>query len=156
MYDYIVNNTNEKRGMNMSALYTAEVTATGGRQGRVVSADGVLDVEIKMPKALGGPGGEGTNPEQLFAAGYAACFDSALNLVIRTKKVPGITHTSVTAHISILSDEADGGFKLAGVLEVYIEGADRETAQMLLEAAHGVCPYSKATRGNIDVALKLV
>ncbi|MCZ8521934.1 MULTISPECIES: organic hydroperoxide resistance protein [Paenibacillus] len=140
----------------MSALYTAEVTATGGRQGRVVSADGVLDHEIKMPKALGGPGGEGTNPEQLFAAGYAACFDSALNLVIRTKRIPEVTHTSVTAHVSILKDEADGGFKLAVELEVYIEGADREAALALVEAAHGVCPYSKATRGNIEVALRLV
>lgn len=139
----------------MSALYTATVTATGGRQGKVVSNDGVLDIDLKMPKGLGGPGGEGTNPEQLFAAGYAACFDSALNLVVRTKRIKEVTGTQVTANVSILKD-ADNGFKLEAQLDVKVEGVDKETAMELVEAAHQVCPYSKATRGNIDVTLHVI
>lgn len=92
----------------MDKLYTASVTATGGRNGKVVSDDGILNLDVKMPKALGGAGGEATNPEQLFAAGYAACFDSALQLVIRTKRVK-VESTEVTAHVSIGKD-TDGGF----------------------------------------------
>ncbi|MDQ6600990.1 organic hydroperoxide resistance protein [Bacillus salipaludis] len=140
----------------MTVLYTARATAVGGRHGRVVSSDNVLDLDLKTPKELGGPGGYGTNPEQLFAAGYSACFDSALNLVIRTKGVKGVTATAVTASISILKNEAGKGFKLAADLEVEIEGVDKETAQGLIEAAHQVCPYSNATRGNMEVTLKLV
>lgn len=139
----------------MEKLYTATATAIGGREGKVVSSDQVLDLQVKMPKGLGGPGGDYTNPEQLFAAGYSACFDSALGLVIRTKKLK-VEGTQVTAHVSIGKDEADGGFKLAVKLEVAITGVDREVAQELVEAAHQVCPYSKATRGNIDVELLAV
>jgi lipoyl-dependent peroxiredoxin len=139
----------------MESLYTAQVTAEGGRNGRVVSSDGLIDLEVKMPKSLGGSGGEATNPEQLFAAGYAACFDSALNLVIRKKRLKEVDSTKVTANVSIGKD-TDGGFALAAQLDVQINGVDKETAQELLEAAHQVCPYSKATRGNIDVALHVI
>jgi Ohr subfamily peroxiredoxin len=144
-----------KRGMTMSTLYTATVKAIGGRTGRIISSDQVLDLNIKMPKALGGPGGEGTNPEQLFAAGYAACFDSALNLVIRTKKITDVTGTEVTANVSILQD-TDKGFKLAVVLDILVTGVESSVVKELVEAAHQVCPYSKATRGNIEVILNIV
>lgn len=102
----------------MEKLYTATVTATGGRNGKVVSEDGILNLDVKMPKALGGMGGEATNPEQLFAAGYAACFDSALQLVIRTKRVK-VEGTEVKAHVSIGKD-TDGGFSLSAVLDVRV------------------------------------
>ena len=138
----------------MEKLYTATVKASGGRNGRLESSDQVLNLKVKMPKELGGPGGAYTNPEQLFAAGYAACFDSALNLVIRTKhlKVEG---TEVTSHVTIGKD-TDGGFKLEVTLDVAIAGIEQEAAQELVEAAHQVCPYSKATRGNIEVTLNVV
>jgi lipoyl-dependent peroxiredoxin len=140
----------------MTVLYTASATAVGGRQGRVVSSDKVLDLDLKTPKELGGPGGYGTNPEQLFAAGYSACFDSALNLVIRTKRVKEVTATAVTADVSILKNGDNKGFKLAVVLQVEVEGVDKETAEELVEEAHQVCPYSNATRGNIEVTLKVI
>ncbi|WP_129728293.1 organic hydroperoxide resistance protein [Ectobacillus funiculus] len=140
----------------MTVLYTASATAVGGRHGRVVSSDKVLDLDLKTPKELGGPGGYGTNPEQLFAAGYSACFDSALNLVIRTKRVKEVTATAVTADVSILKSGDNKGFKLAVVLQVEVEGVDKETAEELVEEAHQVCPYSNATRGNIEVTLKVI
>lgn len=140
----------------MSALYTATATAVGGRDGKVTSSDGIIDISLKTPKGLGGPGGDGTNPEQLFAAGYTACFDSALNMVIRTQRVKEVTGTSVTGDVSILKDASDNGFKLEVVLNVKVDGVDAETAHKLVEAAHQVCPYSKATRGNIDVTLNIV
>jgi osmotically inducible protein OsmC len=138
----------------MEILYTAQATATGGRNGKVLSSDGVLNLEVRMPKTLGGSGGEYTNPEQLFATGYAACFDSALNLVARMQKV-AVQNTEVTAHVSI-GKTATGGFGLSAKLEVKIPNIDRALAQQLLEAAHQVCPYSNATRGNIEVTLVLV
>ncbi|NGZ78011.1 organic hydroperoxide resistance protein [Saccharibacillus alkalitolerans] len=140
----------------MSALYTATATAVGGRDGKVTSSDGIIDISLKTPKGLGGPGGDGTNPEQLFAAGYSACFDSALNMVIRMQRMKEVTGTSVTGDVSILKDTADNGFKLEVTLNVSIQGVDAETAHKLVEAAHQVCPYSKATRGNIDVTLNIV
>lgn len=138
----------------MSALFTTSVVATGGREGRVVSEDNVLDIKLVSPKELGGPGGEGTNPEQLFAAGYASCFDGALNLVIRKQKVD-VTGTSVKADVHFLKDESDGGFKIAVTLNVSITGVEEAKAKELVEAAHQVCPYSKATRENIKVELKI-
>jgi Ohr subfamily peroxiredoxin len=135
----------------VEALYTAIATAEGGRNGKVISSDGVLDINVRMPKALGGNGEEGTNPEQLFAAGYAACFDSALNLVARMKKIQ-LSGTDVTAHVSI-GKASDGGFELAAQLHVNIDGVEQHVAEELVNAAHGVCPYSRATRGNIDVKL---
>ncbi|MGP1907067.1 organic hydroperoxide resistance protein [Metabacillus sp. JX24] len=137
----------------MQKLYTATASAIGGREGRVQTADNFLDLAIEMPKALGGRGGEGTNPEQLFAAGYAACFDSALNLVARTEREK-IGQTKVTSHVSIGKD--DSGFGLSVVLEVHIPDVSEERAMELVHKAHGVCPYSKAVKGNIEVELKIV
>jgi lipoyl-dependent peroxiredoxin len=134
----------------MDAIYTAKATAEGGRAGKVKSSDGVLDLGLAMPKSLGGSGAEGaTNPEQLFAAGYAACFDSASNLVARQAKKK--IESKVTAEVSIGKDPADGGFKLGVVLSVAVGGVDLAEAEQRVEKAHGVCPYSKATSGNIEV-----
>lgn len=135
----------------MKPLYTAVATAKGGREGHVRSSDGVIDQALAMPKSLGGPGGEVTNPEQLFAAGYAACFESAMRLVARQKK-QAITNASVTAHVTIGSTET-GGFQLAVELHASLPDVPREEAEGLVHAAHQVCPYSLATRGNIDVKL---
>ncbi|MGI4728883.1 MAG: organic hydroperoxide resistance protein [Janthinobacterium lividum] len=138
----------------MEKLYTAQATATGGRNGNVQSSDGAINMEVRMPKELGGKGGLYTNPEQLFAAGYAACFDSALNMIIGLEKVKtGLT--TVTADVSIGKND-NGGFGLEIKLEVSIPDIDRATAQQLLEKAHQVCPYSNATRNNVDVELELV
>jgi len=135
-------------------LYTAHATATGGRNGNVKSSDEVIDMEVRMPKELGGKGGAYTNPEQLFAAGYAACFDSALNMIIgQTKTKTGVT--VVTADVSIGKNSHEG-FGLEVKLSVSIPDTDKETAQQLLEKAHQVCPYSNATRNNVHVELELV
>lgn len=135
----------------MESLYTAKATAEGGRFGKVKSSDGTLDLTLSMPKSLGGQGKENaTNPEQLFAAGYAACFDSALNLVAR-QSIKRI-ESKVTAEVSIGKD-TDGGFELSVVLNVAINGISLEEAKELVKLAHGVCPYSKATKGNIEVEL---
>ena len=133
----------------MDAIYTAAATANG-REGRAVSSDGQLDLTLAMPPALGGDG-KGTNPEQLFAAGYAACFASALGLVGRQAKVD-TSEASVTAEVSIGSD-GKGGFGLAVVLRVELPDSLQETGRELVEQAHQVCPYSNATRGNIPVEL---
>jgi Ohr subfamily peroxiredoxin len=134
----------------MSALYTAVATANG-RDGRAVSSDGQLDLTLAMPPALGGSG-QGTNPEQLFAAGYAACFSSALGLVGRQAKVD-TNEVSVTAEVSLSATEA-GGFGLSVVLRVELpEALAGETGELLVKKAHEVCPYSNATRGNIPVEL---
>ncbi|WP_405016273.1 organic hydroperoxide resistance protein [Kitasatospora sp. NBC_00070] len=133
----------------MDALYTAVATANG-REGRTVSSDGQLDLALAMPPALGG-NGQGTNPEQLFAAGYAACFASALGLVGRQARVD-TSEVSVTAEVSIGKDETS--FGLAVVIRVELPDAlAGEAGQLLVKQAHQVCPYSKATRGNIEVEL---
>ena len=138
----------------MRILYEAEATATGeGRAGHARSSDGVLDVELSVPAGLGGPGGAGTNPEQLFAAGYAACFHSALKLVARGRKVPADGST-VTARVGI-GPSGKGSFGLTVALDVALPGVDHETARALVERAHHVCPYSNATRGNVDVTLNV-
>ncbi|RFU63514.1 organic hydroperoxide resistance protein [Peribacillus glennii] len=139
----------------MKPLYTTAVTATGGREGHVQSEDGIINFDVRMPKELGGSGEKATNPEQLFAAGYAACYDSALNLVIRKKRVKA-DNTEVTANVTIGKDEADGGFKLAVRLDVSIPGLSKEEAETLAQEAHKVCPYSKATRDNIDVTIIVI
>ncbi|QFK71149.1 organic hydroperoxide resistance protein [Pradoshia sp. D12] len=135
----------------MEPLYTATVTSTGGREGHVKSEDGIIDLDVRQPKALGGSGEQAANPELLFAAGYAACYDSALNLVLRKdrKKVD----TTVTSNVTIGKDEEDGGFKLAVRLDVSIPGLDKEEVKKYADMAHQVCPYSKATRGNIEVTI---
>ncbi len=137
----------------MAVLYTAEVTATGdGRDGHVTSTDGIIDVDVAVPKEMGGAGGA-TNPEQLFAAGYAACFHSALRLVARRAKAP-VEGTEVNARVGI-GPNGSGGFGLEVTLTVTLPGVDPAVARQLVDAAHQVCPYSNATRGNIDVKLEL-
>ena len=138
----------------MTPLYTASATAHGGRTGHVRTSDGALDLALAMPVALGGPGGDGTNPEQLFASAYAACFEGALRLVARTRK-QNIDNASVAAHVTIARGD-DGGLKLAVELEASVPGHSHEDALALMHAAHQVCPYSNATRGNIDVTLNVI
>ncbi|WP_156725168.1 organic hydroperoxide resistance protein [Streptomyces apocyni] len=134
----------------MDALYTAVATANG-REGRAVSSDGQVDLPLSLPTALGG-NGEGTNPEQLFAAGYAACFASAMSSVARTAKID-VKDVSVTAEVGIGKD-TDGGFGLAVVMRVELpEHLEGEPGRQLVEQTHAYCPYSKATRGNIDVEI---
>jgi osmotically inducible protein OsmC len=134
-------------------LYTARAHVTGGRDGHGATTDGNLEVDLRRPKEIGGSG-EGTNPEALFAVGYAACFESALGVVARRRKVePG--EVTIDSAVSLLP-AGDGGFKLAVTLDVSLPAVgDRETAADLVRGAHRVCPYSNATRGNIDVDLLL-
>ena len=135
----------------MQVAYQASATATGdGRNGHTRSSDGVLDVDVAVPKEMGGPGGA-TNPEQLFAAGYAACFHSALKLVAARRRIT-LTDTAITVDVAIGPDDT-GGFRLQAAIEAELPGVDDSTARQLLEQAHQVCPYSNATRGNIDVTL---
>ena len=135
----------------MKTIYTIGAQATGGRNGHVKSDNGILDLEVRHPKALGGANDEHANPEMLFAAGYSACFDSALNLVIQKSKIKTGT-TTVTAKISIGQIE-NGGFGLAAELDVNIPNVSIEEAEALTAQAHQVCPYSNATRGNMEVKL---
>ena len=135
----------------MKTLYTTSVTAKGGRDGHVKSENGILELDVRTPKALGGGSDDFTNPEMLFAAGYSACFDSALNLVIKRSKME-TGETTVTAKVSIGQLE-NGGFGLAVELDVNVPGVSLEEAQSLVEQAHQVCPYSNATRNNIEVQL---
>ncbi|GGF07373.1 peroxiredoxin, Ohr subfamily [Chishuiella changwenlii] len=135
----------------MKAIYTIGATAKGGRNGKVVSDNGILDLEVRMPKALGGANDDYPNPEMLFAAGYSACFDSALNLVIKQSKIDA-GETTVTAKVGIGQIE-NGGFGLEAELHANIPNVTLEQAQELIEKAHAVCPYSNATRGNIEVKL---
>lgn len=135
----------------MNTLYTAEALATGeGRNGHARTSDGRLDLGLAIPKEMGGSG-DGTNPEQLFAAGYAACFHSALQLVARQEKAD-VTDSAVGARVGIGANDA-GGFGLAVTLEVSLPHVSRDEALALTEKAHQVCPYSNATRGNIEVTL---
>lgn len=135
-------------------LYRAQAKATGGRDGRAVSSDNVLDIQLSTPRELGGAGGNGTNPEQLFAAGYSACFLGALKFVAGREKVALPAETSVTGNVGI--GAIPTGFGIEVQLQVSIPGIDRAQAQALVDKAHVVCPYSNATRGNIDVTLTLV
>lgn len=135
----------------MKTLYTAEALTTGdGRDGHARSADGRLDLQLAIPKEMGGSG-DGTNPEQLFAIGYAACFHSALRLVGRQEKAD-VSDSAVGSRVSIGALD-NGGFGLAVELEITLPNVDHATAQALTDKAHQVCPYSNATRGNIDVTL---
>ena len=134
-------------------LYVAQATATGGREGQAQTSDKRLTVTLSTPKELGGAGGEGTNPEQLFAAGYSACFLGALKFVAGREKVALSAETSVSGQVGI--GAIPTGFGIEVELTVSVPGVDREVAQKLVDAAHIVCPYSNATRGNIDVTIKL-
>jgi Ohr subfamily peroxiredoxin len=132
-------------------LYTAQVTTTGGRDGRAVASNQALDVRLDTPRELGGAGGPGTNPEQLFAAGYSACFLSALKFVAGKSKVALPAASRIDAAVGI--GPIATGFALQARLEISIPGLPREQVQQLVEQAHQVCPYSNATRGNIEVTL---
>jgi len=135
-------------------LYTANATATGGREGSAKSDDGRLNVTLSTPKGLGGDDGAGTNPEQLFAAGYAACFIGALKVVAGQAKVTLPKETSINAEVSI--GPIPAGFGIAVKLAISLGDMDKTQAQSLVEQAHQVCPYSNATRGNVDVELSII
>ena len=135
-------------------LYTAHATSTGGREGSSKSSDGILDLKLTTPKEMGGNGAAGTNPEQLFAAGYSACFIGAMKYVATTQKIVLPAETSITAEVGI--GPIPAGFGIQVTLNVTVPGMERAAAEQLVAAAHGVCPYSNATRGNIDVTLNVL
>ena len=135
-------------------LYRADATVTGGREGKGATSDGRLDLTLSTPKELGGAGGPGTNPEQLFALGYSACFIGAMKVVAGKAKVALPADLSVTGSVGI--GPTTGGFGIEAELKISLPGLDRAVAQSIVDAAHQVCPYSNATRGNIDVTLTLV
>ncbi|MEZ0109904.1 osmotically inducible protein OsmC [Catenulispora sp. EB89] len=141
--------------MSTSTLYTTEALSTGdGRNGRVRTADDVFEADLAVPKEMGGPGGDKTNPEQLFAAGYAACFHNGLRLIAAGQKTP-VTGSTVTAEVSLLA--LDGGrFSLAVGLTAHLPGLDQATADQLMHDTHQVCPYSNSTRGNVEVTLTAI
>lgn len=138
----------------MKTLYTGVATTTGGREGSVKSDDGILDLDLSVPKSMGGKGEDKTNPEQLFAAGYSACYGSALQVVAKKHKID-LGDFSVTASVE-LSQTEEGDLELSVILDSYIPGVDVETGEKLVNEAHEICPYSRATRDNIDVTLNLM
>lgn len=140
----------------MNVLYRTQATATGGRTGAASTADGAFSVKLVTPKELGGPGGEGNNPEQLFAAGYSACFLSAIKFVAGKKQVKVPDDSTVTAKVGIGPRDDGQGFGLDVALDISLPGIDRETAQAIVDQAHIVCPYSNATRNGLDVRLTLL
>ncbi|MCM5664410.1 organic hydroperoxide resistance protein [Galbibacter mesophilus] len=140
----------------MKAVYKASATTTGGRAGHVKSEDGVIDMKLELPKELGGKGGKFTNPEQLFAAGYSACFGSALQHVAKEQKVDLSDDFDVKATVKIGEHPELGGFLLEVVLDITLPGVDEETGEELINSAHEICPYSRATQDNIDVTLNLM
>ena len=138
------------------ALYTATATATGGRAGTAKSSDGVLDLQLSTPKELGGAGGNGTNPEQLFAAGYSACFIGAMKAVAARQKISLPTEVSITTDVGIGPHaNKPGAFGIAVDMKISVPGMERAQLEELVKTAHEVCPYSNATRGNVDVKLTI-
>jgi lipoyl-dependent peroxiredoxin len=137
----------------LKVIYTATGMAVGGRSGRAESSDGELKITLVRPKELGGPGTGGTNPEQLFACGYAACFATTLDFLSRQKQLK-LQKNEVTAHIG-LAQRAEGGFGLTARLEIFISGIERSEAEVLVGQAHQACPYSNAISGNVDVDIVL-
>ena len=135
-------------------IYTAKAKATGGREGRATSSDGVLDVKLGLPKEMGGAGGEVTNPEQLFAAGYSACFLGAMKFVSGRDKIAIAEDAFIEAEVGI--GPLPTGFGIEVKLNIHLEGMDAAEAKKLVDAAHIVCPYSNATRGNVDVTLNII
>ncbi|WP_295641507.1 organic hydroperoxide resistance protein [uncultured Methylibium sp.] len=135
-------------------LYRAQATATGGREGSAKSSDGVLDVKLTTPKELGGNGAVGTNPEQMFAAGYSACFLGAMKFVAGQKKIALPADTNITGKVGI--GQIPQGFGIEVDLAVNVPGMDKAQVQQIVDAAHQVCPYSNATRGNIEVRLSVI
>ena len=140
--------------MSIDVKYTTEATATGGRDGHARSQDGRFDVALSTPNELGGAGGDGSNPEQLFAAGYSACFIGALKVAGQQLKMKLPADVAVTAKVGI-GPRSEGGFGITTDLTVSLPGLERDEAQKLVDAAHQICPYSNATRGNVDVGLTL-
>ena len=140
----------------MNVLYRTQATATGGRTGSASTADGAFSVKLVTPKELGGPGGDGNNPEQLFAAGYSACFLGAIKFVAGKQKVTVADDSTVTAKVGIGPRDDGQGFGLDVALDISLPGIDRETAQAIVDQAHIVCPYSNATRNGLDVRLTLL
>ncbi|MBW6531279.1 organic hydroperoxide resistance protein [Sphingomonas citri] len=140
--------------MTVDVKYSTRATATGGRDGEARTEDGKLTVALSTPKELGGAGGEGANPEQLFAAGYSACFIGALKVAGQQLKVKVPADTKVTATVGI-GPRSEGGFGITADLLVDLPGVERAEAERLVETAHQICPYSNATRGNVDVGLTL-
>lgn len=139
----------------MKLLYTTQATSTGGREGKSSTADGVLSVTLSTPKELGGGGGPGTNPEQLFAAGYSACFLGALKFVAGKAKIHVPSDATVTGQVSIGARDDGEGFGLEVTLTVHVPGLEKSVVEDLVQKAHVVCPYSHATRGNIPVTLNV-
>jgi osmotically inducible protein OsmC len=140
--------------MPVDVKYRTSATATGGRDGQAATTDGTFSVKLAIPKELGGPGGPGSNPEQLFAAGYAACFIGAMKAVAPAQKLRVPADATVTATIGI-GPRSEGGFGITADLKVALPGLEHADAQRLIDAAHQVCPYSNATRGNVNVGLTL-
>ena len=140
----------------MKVIYQATATSTGGREGRSISSDKKLDIELSTPKELGGLGGEGTNPEQLFAAGYSACFIGALKFVAAQQSIKLSEELSVTADVGIGENTEGIGFAITVDLHVNLPGHGKETTEQLIETAHQVCPYSNATRGNVVINTRIV
>lgn len=141
--------------MSVDVKYQTRATVTGGRDGTARSTDGKLALALSTPKELGGAGGDGTNPEQLFAAGYSACFIGALKVAGGQLKIKVPDDAAVTATVGI-GPRSEGGFGITAELEISLPGLDRATADQLVEAAHQICPYSNATRNNVDVGLTLI
>jgi Ohr subfamily peroxiredoxin len=141
--------------MPVDVKYRTQATATGGRDGQAATADGRFAVNLSTPKELGGAGGDGTNPEQLFAAGYSACFIGALKVAGAQLKLKVPAETRVTATIGI-GPRSEGGFGVTADLNVELPGLDRADAEKLVATAHQICPYSNATRNNLDVGLTVV
>lgn len=141
--------------MSVQVLYNTSATATGGRDGHAATTDGAFDVKLSIPKEMGGAGAPGNNPEQLFAAGYAACFLGAIKFVAAHDKQQVPADAAVTAHVGI-GPRAEGGFGLTIGLDISLPGIPKSIAQALVDKAHQVCPYSNATRNNIDVKLKVI
>jgi lipoyl-dependent peroxiredoxin len=139
--------------MSVNVLYRTQATATGGRDGRSATKDGAVDIKLVTPKELGGAGGDGVNPEQLFATGYAACFLGALKFVASKEKVSVPADANVTADVGIGPRADEGGFGLDVALTVSLPGVEDAVADDLIAKAHVVCPYSHATRGNISVSV---
>lgn len=139
----------------MNVLYKTTASATGGRTGRAATADGVLKVDLVTPKELGGTGGNATNPEQLFAAGYAACFLGAIKVVAGQQKKTVPADAKVTAEVGIGANPKGAGFAIDVALTASLPGLSRAEAEALVQEAHKVCPYSNATRGNVDVRLSV-
>jgi lipoyl-dependent peroxiredoxin len=141
--------------MSVTEIYKTSATATGGRDGTARSDDGSVDVKLVVPKEMGGPGGVGANPEKLFAAGYSACFLGAMKAVSGKESVKVPADATVTAIIGF-GPRSEGGYGITAALEISMPGVDRADAERLVQAAHAVCPYSNATRNNVDVQLTVI